>query len=208
MTPPPPPATSSIEEFIQKSQEDLNKRRLMLVNELDTADAEQRRELKRQKQLHKKLRKKKKRANTKPSKPSTINSDLVSTINTRNHQELSADWIVEYDATPIDQISQLTDRIKKTSTTMTVENKVANINIILGKIKKQQMELRKLRQHVLSMLNEESKSNSTNPNEQSLSNDQDILMKFLNQPMTSGCWLCSGKTFTEVASQCNNTDEQ
>ncbi len=191
MTPPPPPATSSIEEFIQKSQEDLNKRRLMLVNELDTADAEQRRELKRQKQLHKKLRKKKKRANTKPSKPSTINSDLVSTINTRNHQ-----------------ISQLTDRIKKTSTTMTVENKVANINIILGKIKKQQMELRKLRQHVLSMLNEESKSNSTNPNEQSLSNDQDILMKFLNQPMTSGCWLCSGKTFTEVASQCNNTDEQ
>jgi hypothetical protein len=208
LTPPPPPATSSIEEFIQKSQEDLNKRRLMLVNELDTADAEQRRELKRQKQLHKKLRKKKKRANTKPSKPSTINSDLVSTINTRNHQELSADWIVEYDATPIDQISQLTDRIKKTSTTMTVENKVANINIILGKIKKQQMELRKLRQHVLSMLNEESKSNSTNPNEQSLSNDQDILMKFLNQPMTSGCWLCSGKTFTEVASQCNNTDEQ
>jgi DNA repair exonuclease SbcCD ATPase subunit len=191
LTPPPPPATSSIEEFIQKSQEDLNKRRLMLVNELDTADAEQRRELKRQKQLHKKLRKKKKRANTKPSKPSTINSDLVSTINTRNHQ-----------------ISQLTDRIKKTSTTMTVENKVANINIILGKIKKQQMELRKLRQHVLSMLNEESKSNSTNPNEQSLSNDQDILMKFLNQPMTSGCWLCSGKTFTEVASQCNNTDEQ
>ncbi len=208
MSSPPPPATSSIEEFIQKSQEDLNKRRLMLVNELDAADTEQRQELKRQKQLHKKLRKKKKRANTKPSKPSTINSDLVSTINTRNHQELSSDWIVEYDTTPIDQISQLTDMIKKTSTTMTVENKVANINIILGKIKKQQVELRKLRQHVLSMLNEESKSNSTNPNEQSLSNDQDILMKFLNQPMTSGCWLCSGKTFTEVASQCNNTDEQ
>jgi hypothetical protein len=180
----------------------------MLVNELDAADTEQRQELKRQKQLHKKLRKKKRRANTKPSKPSTINSDLVSTINTRNHQELSSDWIVEYDTTPIDQISQLTDMIKKTSTTMTVENKVANINIILGKIKKQQVELRKLRQHVLSMLNEESKSNSTNPNEQSLSNDQDILMKFLNQPMTSGCWLCSGKTFTEVASQCNNTDEQ
>lgn len=192
---PPLPSNSSIEDLVQQNQEDLNKRHAMLVNEFNTVDVEQSQKLKRQKQLNKKLQKKKQQQ-PKKTKP---------TVKKNNHQELPSDWIVEYDAIENDQISQL---IKKTSTAMTVEDKVTNINIILEKIKKQQMDIKKLRQHVLSMLNEEPKLNSINTNEQNSSNDQDLLMKVLNQSMISECWLCSGKTYTEVATQCNNIDEQ
>lgn len=197
------PVPSTINEIIQQNQGDLNQQHAILINELDVADAEQRREAKREKRLNKKLQKKKK----KKKKLTNNQSDSNSIVNNQIPQELSSDWIVEYDITETDQISQLTDMIKKVSTTMTDENKIDKINLILKKIKKQQKELRKLRQHVISMLDDGQKSSSINTSRQNSNNNQDLLMKFLNQPTTSGCWLCSGKTYTEVTTQCNNLNE-
>jgi hypothetical protein len=210
LSPPSPilPFSSTTEESIQRNQEDLNQQRVMLVNELDAADAEQRQELKRQKRLYKKLQKKKKLAKNKLQEQQINKPDSITTVNNGNHQELSSDWIIEYDVSETDQISQLTDIIKKTSATMTDEDKIYKINIILKKIKKQQKELKRLRQHVISMLGDEQRSNSINTTRQNSHTNQYLLMKFLNQPITSGCWLCSGKTYTEVATQCNNVNEQ
>lgn len=119
-----------------------------------------------------------------------------------NHpQELSSDWIVEHDTTNADQISQLTDIAKKMSKATTDESKMAHINTIVTTIKEQQMQLMKLRTELMAMLHEEPKSNLTDT-------DQDTLMKFINQPITSGCWLCSGKTHTEVSTQCVDIDQQ
>jgi len=208
LEPPILPFSSTTEESIQRNQEDFNEQRVMLVNELDAADAERRQELKRQKRLHKKLQKKKKSAKNKLQEQQISKPDSIVTVNNRNHQELSSDWIIEYDVTETNQISQLTDMIKKTSAFMTDEDKIEKMNIILKKIKNQQKELKKLRQHFMSMLDEEQRPNSINTTRQNSHTNQDLLMKFLNQPITSGCWLCSGKTYTEVATQCNNVNEQ
>jgi hypothetical protein len=201
--------SSTSEELIQQNQENFGRNHGILVNELDAADIERRQELKRQKRLQKKLQKKKKLSKTKAVQQQQITKpNSMSNVNNKVHEESSSDWIIEYDTTETDQISQMTEMIKKTSTTMTDEDKIDKINIILKKIKNQQMELRKLRQHVMSMLDEQPKSNSTNTTRQGSHTNQDLLMKFLDQPLTSGCWLCSGKTYTEVATQCNNIDEQ
>jgi len=197
------PVSSTIEESIQQNSEDLNEQRVMLVSELDAADAEQRQELKRQKRLHKKLQKKKKQSEIQIEEQQMIEPSTISTVNNNDRQESSSDWIVEYDVTETDQISQLTDMVRRTSSAMTDEDKVAKVNVILKKIKKQQIELRKLRQYLMSMLGEEQKQKSNNS-----SDNQDLLLAFLNQPILSGCWLCSGKTYTEVATQCNHIGEQ
>jgi len=188
----PPPPTS--DELIQQNDEDINQRRVMLVSELDAADAERRQELKRQKRLHQKLKKK-----TKIEKQS-----IKSTID-NNEQESLSDWIIEYD---VDQVSKLTDEVRRASITMTNEDKTEKVNLILMKIKKQQEELRKLRQYVMSMLGEQQKPKSSKQNQQNSNIAHDLLMAFLNQPTKSGCWLCSGKMYAEVATQCDHNDEQ
>ncbi len=198
MSPPPPPPTSSIGEIIQQNQEDPNKQRAMLVYEFNTPDAEKRQQTKRRKQLHKNLQNKRK---AKPAKLPRINSKAVSTTKEKNHHELPSDWIIEYDAPETDQISQ---PIKETSTAKTVEGKAAKITEVLEKMKEHESELKKLRQHALSLLNEEPKSNSTDTNKQNSSIDQEQLLHFLSESMASGCWLCSGKKYTEVATQCDN----
>jgi hypothetical protein len=194
LLPPPPPSS---DELIQQNDEDINQRRVMLVSELDAADAERKQELKRQKRLHQKLQKKKKEIKTKKQQTS-------STIVENNEQQSLSEWIVEYD---INQVSQLTDEIRRASITMTDEDKTEKVNIILMKIKKQQEELRKLRQYVISMLGEQQQPKSSKVNRQNSNITHDLLMAFLNQPTKTGCWLCSGKMYAEVATQCDHDDE-
>ncbi|CAF4561744.1 unnamed protein product [Rotaria sp. Silwood1] len=197
-----PPA--SAEKPTQLNQNDLNEQCAMLVNELDATDAEQRKELKRQKRLHKRFEKKQKQSNTKIDEKQIIESESISNVYNDNHQELPSDWVFECDTTGINQISLLTDIVRRVSTTMTDDDKIAKVNIILKKIKQQQKQLRKLRQYVISMLDEEQRQSSTNIRQRHSNMNQDLLMTFLNQPILSGCWLCSGKKYTEVATQCNN----
>ena len=112
----------------------------MLVSELNAADAERKQELKRQKRLHKKLKK------NKPELPAAATTTTTTTAeNQQQSDESSSDWIIDYD---INQVSKLTDEIRRTSVTMTNEDKTEKVNLILTKIKKQQDELRKLRQNV------------------------------------------------------------
>lgn len=191
ISPSPPALCLPIEESIQPNQEDLNEQCTVLVNELNAADAEQRQLTKRQKRFQKRLQRKK---NQKKAKK----SNTIVTVN-NNNQEASSDWIVEYDITGTDQLSQLTDTIRRTSATITDENKIAKVNLILKRIKKQQKELKRLRRCVMSMLDEGQKQNSND--------NQDLLMKFLNQPLLSGCWLCSEKTYTETSTQSDNIDQ-
>jgi hypothetical protein len=202
-----PSLSSTIEESIQQNQEALNEQCVMLVNELDAADAEQRQVLNRQKRLQKKLQKKKKPSKTKVQQQQINKPNSISTVNNKDHQELSSDWIIEYDLTETDHISKLTDMVEKTSTTMIDEDKIDKINLVLKKIKKQQKDLRILRKYVMSILNEEQNTDSTDNTRQNSDTNHDLLMKFLNQPTTSGCWLCSGKTYTEVATQFNNLNK-
>jgi len=129
---------------------------------------------------------------------------IKSTID-NNEQESLSDWIIEYD---VDQVSKLTDEVRRASITMTNEDKTEKVNLILMKIKKQQEELRKLRQYVMSMLGEQQKPKSSKQNQQNSNIAHDLLMAFLNQPTKSGCWLCSGKMYAEVATQCDHNDEQ
>jgi len=91
-------------------------------------------------------------------------------------------------------LSQLIDMVEKIPTNDA--DKRVQINLFLEKIKEQQVQLKKLSQYVSSMLDD-------NYTDQC----QNILTNFVNQPLTSGCWLCSGKTYTEVAIQCNSLDE-
>jgi len=187
--PPPPPLPLSSDEVIEQNDEDINQRRVMLVSELDAADAERKQELKRQKRLHRKLKKK-----NEPERQSTM---------IPNHEEESlSDWMIEYD---VNQISRLTDEVRRTSITMTDEDKTEKVNLILMKIKKQQDELKKLKQYVISMLGEQEKPKS---NRQNSNQTQDFLLALFNQPTQSGCWLCSGKMYAEVATQCDHDNEQ
>jgi hypothetical protein len=207
LSPPPrpllaPPPPSSSDELIQQNDEDNNERRVMLVSELDAADAERRQELKHQKRLHKKLLKKKKEPK--------IETQQTTSIITNDEQELLSDWIIEYDTNKTNQVSELTDEVRRTSVTMTNEDKTAKVNLILMKIKKQQDELKKLRQYVMSMLGEQHKqttSSSSKTNRPNSNLTHDLLMAFLNQSTKSECWLCSGKMYAEVATQCDHIDE-
>jgi dGTP triphosphohydrolase len=169
----------------------------MLVSELDAADAERKQDLKRQKRLHQKLKQKKKETN--------IEKQITNLTIHNNEQESISDWIIEYD---VNQVSKLTDEVRQASITMTNEDKTEKVNLILMKIKKQQEELRKLRQYVMSMLGEQQIPKSSNLNRQNSNITHDLLMAFLNQPTNSGCWLCSGKMYAEVATQCDHDNEQ
>ncbi|CAF1182055.1 unnamed protein product [Adineta steineri] len=182
-----PSQHSTTEKLIPQNQEDLNGQCTVLINELDTADVEQRKEAKRQKRLHKKLLREKK-------------SKKISTVNNSDNHELSSDWILECNIDETDQTSQLIDLVKNTSAnTMTNEDQMAKMNHVLKHIKKQQLHLRKLRKYVISMLNKEEKKQ--------LHTNQDKLMTFINQPILSGCWLCSGKSYNETSTQCNLIDK-
>lgn len=193
----------SSDEFIAQNDEEIHERRALLVSELDAADAEQRQELRRQKRLHKKLKKKEaKKLTTK----SEVQQAIPSTDNDHK-QELQSDWIIEYDLNDNTQMSQLTDEIRRSSIATTDEDKTERINTILMKIKKQQEQLRKLRQYVMTMLSDQPSSRSKN-RRQNPNVDQNSLMNFINQSTPSGCWLCSGKTFAEAAIQCDHITEQ
>jgi hypothetical protein len=187
--PPPPPLPLSSDEVIEQNDEDINQQRVMLVSELDAADAERKQELKRQKRLHRKLKKK-----NEPERQSTMIPN--------QEEESISDWMIEYD---VNQISRLTDEVRRTSITMTDEDKTEKVNLILMKIKKQQDELKKLKQYVISMLGEQEKPKS---NRQNSNQTQDFLLALFNQPTQSGCWLCSGKMYAEVATQCDHDNEQ
>ncbi|CAF0866245.1 unnamed protein product [Rotaria sordida] len=200
---PLPPLSTN--ELIEQNDEDINEQRVMLVSELDAADAEQKQELKRQKRLHKKLQRKKKE--TKQVKMKTEEQQTILTVNNEEQESLS-DWIIEYDINGNNQISQLTDEVRRTSITTTDEDRTAKVNMILMKIKKQQEELRKLRQYVMSMLGEQQKSQTSKVQQQNSTIDHDLLMTFINQPIRSGCWLCSGKMYAEAAIQCDHVNEQ
>ena len=180
-----------MEESIQQNQE--------VLNQPGTVGVELSRESKRQKRLRRNLRRKNKQLKDKVKQKQTIEPRTIPTVNDNAHQELSSDWIIEYDKTVSGRIFQLADILKKESTTMTGVDKRFKVNLILRKIRKQQKQLRKLRQYVLSMLsNEQQPTSNDNP---------DILMTFLNKSLLSECWLCSGKTYTEVSTQCNNMDQ-
>ena len=164
-----------------------NEQRVLLLNELDTAEAEEREELQRQKRLQQKLKKKKK----KKERTETSNEE----------EESSADWMIEYDIPPLE------------TTTLTDEDRTERVNLILAKIKKQQEELRKLRQYVLSMLGEQPKRTATttttaNTTQPSNSLSPELLLALFNQSNQNGCWLCSGKLYSEVATQCDEPTTQ
>jgi len=173
----------------------------MLVSELNAADAERKQELKRQKRLHKKLKK------NKPELPAAATTTTTTTAeNQQQSDESSSDWIIDYD---INQVSKLTDEIRRTSVTMTNEDKTEKVNLILTKIKKQQDELRKLRQYVMSMLDEQDRPQLSNSKRMNSHQNHDLLLRLFNQATAAptGCWLCSGKTYSEVATQCESDDE-
>jgi hypothetical protein len=186
----------------------VNERRVSLLNELDTAEAEQRQALKRQKRLHQKLKKKKKKAADAEQPPAE--SEAIPARNSTDEQESSADWMIEYDIHALDPLSQLTDEVRNSSSVLTDEDRTAKVNLILMKIKKQQEELRKLRQYVMSMLGDQPKRTTTTTATPASSSTitQDLLLALLNQSSQNGCWLCSGKMYSEVATQCDEPSTQ
>ncbi|CAF3216254.1 unnamed protein product [Rotaria socialis] len=195
------------ENVSQQNQNDLNEQRAILVHELNAADAEQKEIARRQKRMQRKIQKKKNQEKIENEVKQLAESEPTSTVNTKDHQESASDWIVEYDTTETNSISQLTNMIRRASATMTSADTIAQVNAILKKIKKQQTELSKLRQFVISILDEEQKRNSTNTTRNNSDINQDRFLAFLNQPTISGCWLCAGKNYTETATQCNGIDQ-
>lgn len=165
---------------------------------MNVADAEQKKLLQRQKQSHRKIQKKK---NTNSKKKQLVESE---TLSIANSNEKESDWVIEYDVIQTNPISKINDMIQKVSTTMTDEDKVTQVNFILQTIKKQQTELKQLKQHVMSILGEEQSHNATSTTRDDSDINRNLLITFLNQPTTSGCWLCSGKTYTETAIQCDD----
>ena len=98
------------------------------------------------------------------------------------------------------RLPQSTVTLKKTGTigTMTDDYETNEINTIIEQLRNQQLELNQLRKSLIAMLN--AKQNDD------VNRNHDHLLKLLDQPMFSGCWLCSGKSYTEVAAQCNSTE--
>ncbi|UJR16160.1 hypothetical protein I4U23_003070 [Adineta vaga] len=215
LSPPPRPPLPFTDDLIQQNNtnnddddNDVNEQRVLLVNELDAADAERRQELKRQKRLHQKLQKKKKAITTslEQSKTKSEKQQIVSSSDNDKEESLS-DWIIEYDMNNNDQVSKLTDEVRRTSIVSNDGDKTAKVNMILLKIKKQQQELNRLRQYVMSMLGEQQKPKSSKVNRSNSDIAHDLLLAFLNQSAQSGCWLCSGKMYAEVATQCDHDNE-
>lgn len=188
------------EDLLEQNEEVLSEGRVALVSELDAADAERRQELKRQKRLHRKLHKKNK--NTNSERPTT---------NISRTDSIENDWIFTHD---LDQVCQLSDEVHRASIGMNHEDRTEKVNLILSKIKKQQEELKKLKHYVLSMLGDQEQqqqmrtSSSSSQSHRSTSQLTDaFLLALLNQSNQSSCWLCSGKMYAEVATQCED-DEQ
>lgn len=189
---PIPPLQPLSEDLISQNEELLSEGRVALVSELDAADAERRQELKRQKRLHRKLQKKKRNSNSEKS------TTMTRTDSTEN------DWIFTND---LDQVGQLSEQVRQASIAMSNEDRTEKVNFILSKIKKQQEELKKLKQYVLSMLGEQSTrtSSSSSQSHRSISHRTDeFLLTLVNQ---SNCWLCSGKMYAEMATQCDDDDD-
>lgn len=178
--PPYSPAPRPImNDPIEQNPEDLNEGRVALVSELDAADAERRQELKRQKRLQRKLKKKQ------------INSNRPTTSNTTQE-------------TALDEVARLSDEVHRASIAMNDEDRTEKVNLILTKIRKQQEELKKLKQYVLSMLGEDPSQTSSNSHRQKSHLTEDLFLALLNQ---TNCWLCSGKMYAEVATQCDDNEQ-
>lgn len=198
----PPAAAATITASVDENKEEMNQRQnAILLDELNEAHLEQRRKMKRQKRIRKTLQRKTSLIDSETKAKKIDKSDRYKNISI----ESSSDEVAEYNATnnSNDQLSQLIDTVQKTSTTVNDADKSAQISLILEEIKKQQLQLKKLSQYVSSMLDNREQTNDTQHN---TNQSQDILTNFLNQPLTSGCWLCSGKTYTEVATQCDYVD--
>ncbi|UJR30334.1 hypothetical protein I4U23_017871 [Adineta vaga] len=183
----------------------INEERAMLVNELNVSSDEQRRTLKRKRNIQRKLRRKLKRlkqsTTTIMKKKHDNDSKSVSTRNVNRTNELPSNSILESNRIKTNSSSSVNNTSKKSSTisTMTDDNEIIEINLVLKKVKDQQKELTKLRKSLMAMLDEKQKDN--------VNSNQDHLLKLLHQPIFSGCWLCSGKSFTEVSTQCNTTEQ-
>jgi hypothetical protein len=202
-------------ELVQQQLDEqvIHERRVFLLNELDAADAERKQELKRQKRLQKKLHKKKKSTNIEQS--TSVNNERVTngsesiSTETRSHvQRTTVDCPIDYDIHAADSVSKFNDELRKVSMSMTNEERTTKMNLILMKIKKQQGELKKLRQHVMSVLGEQPNTNLKVKNRSNTTITQDLLLALLNQPMPIGCWLCSGRMYSETATQCDTCTEQ
>lgn len=200
---PPPPAPVTLipsvtpEEPISDPLNDIanDESRVLLLHELDDADAERRKEFKRQKRLQRKLKLKK--------LVTTAEQPTSTTTNFSERHESSSDWVVEYDVEPNELLSKLTDEIRQTTNAMNDVERTEKMNLILSKIKKQQDELKKLRQYVLSVLGDEPQRNSTSKTRSTSNITQDLLLALLNQSNSNSCWLCSGKFYSEIGTQCD-----
>ncbi|CAF1298899.1 unnamed protein product [Adineta ricciae] len=156
-----------------------------LMNEFDTADAEQEQILHRRKEFYQRLRKQIKLVKKSKGTACESQSDQNRIKSTNSD---------------IKRLPQSTVTLKKTATigTMTDDYETNEINTIIEQLKNQQLELNQLRKSLIRMLNAKQSDN--------VNSNHDHLLKLLDQPMLSGCWLCSGKSYTEVAAQCNSTE--
>lgn len=210
-TPPPPPSAPIVppftpEETVPDPATDIanQESRVLLLHELDDADAEQRKELKRQKRLQRKLKLNKTTnpaTENKTEQTVTESEPTSTTMNLQDRVESSSDWVIEYENEARDSVSKLTDEIRQTTSAMTPEERTEKMNLILMRIKRQQEELKKLRQYVMSVLGEDTQRNSTSKKRSNINVTQDLLLALLNQPTPNSCWLCSGKLYSEVGTQ-------
>ena len=196
--------TTNEEPIDQFSEEDINTRRVLLLNELDAAEAERKQIIKRQKRLQQSLQQRKSSGQTSKNQFEQEKSVVSeSEICSNEHQELPSDWMLEYEIEPNDPVTRLKNEVRTSSLTMSDEERTTKVNLILMKIKKQQSELKKLKQYVMSILGDQSIATTSKSTRTNSVLTQDLLFALLNQPTSTGCWLCSGKMYSEAATQCD-----
>lgn len=178
----------------------MNERRVLLVHELDKADAERRRELRRQKRLQQSLQSKKLAIQQTKSRFET---------NGAERDESPNELLIDSNAEQTGTIDRLKEEFQNASFSMSDEEKTNKVNLILTRIKKQQDELKKLKQYVVSILGDQTKERSRKSSRTSKTKiSEDLLMEILNQPSSTGCWLCSGKMYSEASTQCDFVDKK
>jgi hypothetical protein len=177
---------------------DPNQPHATLVNELDAAATiGRRKKLKCRRRLHDK-----RQEQGTPSEPSItmVNDEPNSTTDHSDLHETSSDWIVECEAADTAPPAQVPEVSEETSTIaiMPKSDEIAGVSAIFRRIRKQEKQLKRLRKSIKSVLDGTQAQNGNA--------SRDRLLAVLNRAMPSGCWLCSGKSYTEVAIQCNTND--
>ncbi|CAF0890691.1 unnamed protein product [Adineta ricciae] len=195
-------ATKVVQSFDDSNE---NEQCGSLMSEFNAGDAEQEKILHRRKEFYQRLRKQIKLVKQSKGTVCESQSDqnrikTTANNNTTAHHESPSEWVVEYKNSDMKRLPQSTVTLKKTATigTMTDDYETNEINTIIEQVKNQQLELNQLRKSLIAMLNAKQSDN--------VNSNHDHLLKLLDQPILSGCWLCSGKSYTEVAAQCNSTE--